>query len=53
MKFEDWEPHYQKILDFFGFDRTGDEDAAVLARSLTDKDDIAAYRDLSAFDCGS
>ena len=42
MKFEDWEPHYQKILDFFGFDRTGDEDAAVLARSLTDKDDIAA-----------
>ena len=44
MKFEDWEPHYQKIIDFFGFDRTGDEDAAVLARSLTDKDDIAALR---------
>ena len=45
MKFEEWEPHYKNILDFFGFDRTGDEDAAVLARSLTDKDDIAVLKD--------
>lgn len=49
MKFEEWEPHYKNILDFFGFDRTGDEDAAVLARSLTDKDDIAV---LKAAICG-
>ena len=44
MKFEDWEPHYQKILDCFGFDREDDERAAEYARSLTDKDDIALLK---------
>lgn len=40
MKFEDWEPHYLRILDYFGFERADDERAAEFARTLTSKDDI-------------
>ncbi|MBP2133048.1 putative Rossmann fold enzyme [Methanomicrobium sp. W14] len=44
MKFDEWEPHYLRILDYFGFDRESDERAAETARSLTDKDDIEFLR---------
>ncbi len=44
MKFKDWEPHYIRILGFFGFDREDDELAAVLARTLTKKDDIDSLK---------
>ncbi|MBN2733352.1 MAG: DUF115 domain-containing protein [Methanomicrobiaceae archaeon] len=44
MKFEEWEPHYQKILLLFGFEREDDERAAEYARTLTDKDDLALLK---------
>ncbi len=34
MKFEEWEPIYQEILDDFGFDRGRDEEAALLLSKL-------------------
>lgn len=34
MKFEEWEPIYQEILDEFGFDRRKDEEAASLLSKL-------------------
>ncbi|EHQ36609.1 6-hydroxymethylpterin diphosphokinase MptE-like protein [Methanoplanus limicola] len=46
MKFKDWEPHYTKILDYFGFEREGDEKAAVLSSELTDRDDINLLKKL-------
>lgn len=39
MRFEEWEPHYIQILDLFGFDRSADEEAAVIASGLTGRDD--------------
>ncbi|MDD1671313.1 MAG: DUF115 domain-containing protein [Methanomicrobiales archaeon] len=39
-RFEDWEPYYQRILDHFGFDRAGDEEAALLLASLLPRDDL-------------
>jgi len=44
MKFDEWEPYYIKILDYFGFERKDDESAAEYARSLTNKDDIESLR---------
>ncbi len=34
MKFEEWEPIYQEILDDFGFDRGRDEEAAILLSKI-------------------
>jgi hypothetical protein len=44
MKFDEWEPHYLLILNYFGFERGDDECAAEYARSLTYKDDIEVLR---------
>ncbi|MDI3507800.1 MAG: 2-amino-4-hydroxy-6-hydroxymethyldihydropteridine diphosphokinase [Methanomicrobiaceae archaeon] len=42
MRFEDWEPHYTAILEYFGFEREADEEAArVLAELAGGRDDIA------------
>ena len=41
MKFEEWEPYYQRILDYFGFDREEDEEAARILSSLLSRDDFA------------
>ena len=46
MRFEDWEPHYLRILDTFGFDRKDDEEAAGIAAALTSRDDTARLEDL-------
>ena len=46
MRFEEWEPHYLRILETFGFDREGDEDAASVAASLTSRDDTARLEEL-------
>ena len=46
MKYEEWEPHYRRILDFFGFDPAGDEEAAHIAAELSSRDDIALLKDL-------
>ncbi|RXE57101.1 hypothetical protein ABH15_02950 [Methanoculleus taiwanensis] len=48
MKFEDWEPHYTAILDYFCFGREEDEEAARLLAGLTDKDDLPLLRSLAA-----
>lgn len=45
MRFEDWEPHYLKILDYFGFDRKDDEYAAEILSSLLKRDDINLLKD--------
>lgn len=45
MKFEEWEPHYRKILDFFGFDPAGDDEAAHIASELTSRDDLSLLED--------
>jgi uncharacterized Rossmann fold enzyme len=34
MRFEDWEPYYQEICEYFSFDRKRDEEAACLLASL-------------------
>jgi uncharacterized Rossmann fold enzyme len=41
MKFEDWEPLYTEILDYFAFDRKGDEQAALVLAGLARRDDLA------------
>lgn len=40
MEFSAWEPHYREILDYFGFDRALDEEAARLLASLLDHDNL-------------
>ncbi len=42
MNFEEWEPHYREILDYFGFSREDDEAAARLLSSLISRDDLFA-----------
>ena len=46
MRFEDWEPHYTEILDYFGFDRESDEAAADLLAGIIPRDDIEALESL-------
>ncbi|MBQ4596879.1 MAG: DUF115 domain-containing protein [Methanocorpusculum sp.] len=41
MKFEEWESYYQRILDYFGFGREEDEEAARILSSLLSRDDFA------------
>jgi 2-amino-4-hydroxy-6-hydroxymethyldihydropteridine diphosphokinase len=41
MKFEDWEPHYEQILEYFSFDRKKDEEAAVILQHLMLRNDIS------------
>jgi uncharacterized Rossmann fold enzyme len=41
MKYPEWEPHYLEILQYFGFDRAQDEEAARLLASLLPRDDLA------------
>ena len=50
MNFELWEPHYLGILDYFGFDRAGDEEAARLLASLMTRDNLLS---LAALTCGN
>ena len=40
MNFAEWEPCYEKILAYFGFERSGDEEAARLLASLLDRDNL-------------
>jgi uncharacterized Rossmann fold enzyme len=40
MDFEEWEPWYREILEYFGFSREQDEEAARLLASLVSRDDI-------------
>jgi uncharacterized Rossmann fold enzyme len=38
--FEEWEPYYQRILEYFSFDRAKDEEAARLLSDLITRDDL-------------
>lgn len=40
MQFSEWEPHYREILGYFGFDRAGDEEAALFLAGLLDRDNL-------------
>jgi len=42
MRFEEWEPLYEEILDYFSFDRAGDEEAARILAGLLRRDDLPA-----------
>jgi len=46
MNFEEWEPHYREILDYFGFSREDDEAAARMLASLIPRDDLVALSTL-------
>jgi uncharacterized Rossmann fold enzyme len=48
MEFKDWEPHYCEILEYFGFDRAGDEKAAKVLASLMSRDNLLS---LAALTC--
>nr|WP_320162038.1 6-hydroxymethylpterin diphosphokinase MptE-like protein [uncultured Methanoregula sp.] len=47
MEFSAWEPHYKEILDYFGFDRAGDEEAARLLSSLLECDSLISLASLT------
>jgi uncharacterized Rossmann fold enzyme len=40
MRYSEWEPHYLAILDYFGFNRAQDEEAALLLESMLTRDDL-------------
>ncbi|MFC1786979.1 6-hydroxymethylpterin diphosphokinase MptE-like protein [Halobacteriota archaeon] len=44
MKFKEWNPIYQEILDDFGFDRSKDEEAALLLSKLIGDRSINIHR---------
>jgi uncharacterized Rossmann fold enzyme len=50
MRFEVWEPYYRDILDYFGFDRAQDEEAARLLGTLMIRDNILS---LASLTCGN
>ncbi len=47
MNYADWEPRYCEILDYFGFDRALDEEAARLLASLLDRDNLLSLASLT------
>ena len=47
MNFDEWEPHYRGILDYFGFDRAADEEAARLLASLIPRDNLLSLASLT------
>jgi hypothetical protein len=50
MNFEEWEPWYREILDYFGFSRAEDERAARHLASLLTRDNLLS---LASLTCGS
>jgi len=47
MNFCDWEPHYTEILEYFGFDRNADEEAARLLATLLPSDNLLSLVSLT------
>jgi len=47
MQFTEWEPHYQEIVEYFGFDRAADEEAARLLSSLLLQDNLLSLASLT------
>jgi uncharacterized Rossmann fold enzyme len=46
MQFNSWEPHYREIVEYFGFDRGADEEAARLLASLLECDNLLSLASL-------
>jgi len=57
MDFAEWEPYYEEILAYFGFDRKLDEEAGRLLASLIPRDDLPllekAIREKTVTVCGN
>ncbi|MDH7593967.1 MAG: DUF115 domain-containing protein [Methanomicrobiales archaeon] len=55
--FEEWEPYYREILDYFSFDRAKDEEAALMLQTLLERDDLpvleSLIRDRQVTVCGN
>jgi uncharacterized Rossmann fold enzyme len=47
MRFAEWEPHYREILEYFGFERAGDEEAARVLASLLECDNLLSLVSLT------
>jgi len=47
MLFSEWEPYYQEIVEYFGFDRAADEEAARLLATLLDRDNLLSLASLT------
>jgi uncharacterized Rossmann fold enzyme len=47
MEFSEWEPWYREILEYFGFDRAADEEAARLLATLLGCDNILSLASLT------
>lgn len=47
MNFSEWEPYYREIVDYFGFDRAADEEAARILGSLLDRDNLLSLASLT------
>jgi hypothetical protein len=47
MNFTEWEPHYREIVEYFGFDRAADEEAARLLSLLLDRDNLLSLASLT------
>ena len=47
MQFSEWEPYYQEIVEYFGFDRAADEKAARLLATLLDRDNLLSLASLT------
>jgi uncharacterized Rossmann fold enzyme len=47
MQFSEWEPHYREIVEYFGFDRAADEEAARLLSVLLDRDNLLSLASLT------
>ena len=47
MQFSEWEPYYQEIVEYFGFDRAADEEAARLLSTLLHQDKLLSLASLT------
>ena len=47
MNFTEWEPHYREIVEYFGFDREADEEAARLLSTLLHQDNLLSLASLT------
>jgi uncharacterized Rossmann fold enzyme len=47
MNFTEWEPYYREIVDYFGFDRSADEEAARILALLLDHDNLLSLASLT------
>lgn len=52
MDFATWEPIYERILEDFGFDRVGDEKAAIFLSGMLNQENTVSLSELKAIISG-